>query len=219
MLGSLDLAGIGASPSTSSPYAGNNQSNDFQIFLKMMTAQIKAQNPLSPMDGRDFALQLATFSGVEQQTRTNKILTEFVAIQDDKAFLQAASLIGKKVNAGESISFDGRPLELEFDIGPGVELDDLNLVIMSSAGYVFPERRIPANLNRFVWNGLDGEGYMVGDGQYKFRVQGYKDGEKVLDLPANVYSEVQKISKLGSEKYLHLNIGETISLSDVSEVR
>ena len=39
--------------------------SDFTMFLKMLTTQIKNQDPLDPMDFTDFAVQLATFSGVE----------------------------------------------------------------------------------------------------------------------------------------------------------
>ena len=40
---------------------------DFETFLKMLTTQIRNQDPLNPMEGSEFAVQLATFSGVEQQ--------------------------------------------------------------------------------------------------------------------------------------------------------
>lgn len=46
-------------------------SSDFETFLKMLTTQIKNQDPLNPMEGTEFAVQLATFSGVEQQVMTN----------------------------------------------------------------------------------------------------------------------------------------------------
>ncbi|MEY5038566.1 MAG: flagellar basal body rod modification protein, partial [Pseudomonadota bacterium] len=45
-------------------------SSDFDTFLKMLTAQMQNQDPLNPMDSTDYATQLATFSGVEQQART-----------------------------------------------------------------------------------------------------------------------------------------------------
>ena len=42
-------------------------SSDFETFLKMLTAQIKNQDPLKPMDSSEFATQLATFPSLEQQ--------------------------------------------------------------------------------------------------------------------------------------------------------
>lgn len=37
------------------------------LFLKLMMAQLKNQNPLSPVDGVNFLTQLSQITGVEQQ--------------------------------------------------------------------------------------------------------------------------------------------------------
>ena len=41
-------------------------------FLKLLVAQLKNQDPLNPMDGKDMAAQLAQFSTVEQLIAMNK---------------------------------------------------------------------------------------------------------------------------------------------------
>jgi flagellar basal-body rod modification protein FlgD len=51
-------------------------------FLKMFVAQLKNQDPLNPMDGKDMAAQLAQFSTVEQLIAMNKTL-EAQAGKDD----------------------------------------------------------------------------------------------------------------------------------------
>ncbi|WP_337172001.1 flagellar hook capping FlgD N-terminal domain-containing protein [Gemmatimonas aurantiaca] len=43
-------------------------------FLKMLVAQLKNQDPLNPMDGKDMAAQLAQFSTVEQLLKMNESL-------------------------------------------------------------------------------------------------------------------------------------------------
>lgn len=49
--------------------------SDFETFLIMLTTQMQNQDPLNPIDSSDFAVQLATFSSVEQQVKTNDLLT------------------------------------------------------------------------------------------------------------------------------------------------
>ena len=49
-------------------------SSDFETFLKMLTVQMKNQDPLNPVESTDYATQLATFSGVEQAVLTNDLL-------------------------------------------------------------------------------------------------------------------------------------------------
>jgi flagellar basal-body rod modification protein FlgD len=52
--------------------ASTTISSDFDTFLKMLTAQIQNQDPLNPIDSTDYAVQLATFASVEQQTLANQ---------------------------------------------------------------------------------------------------------------------------------------------------
>ena len=60
------------SQSTSiAPSSNSALSSDFETFLKMLTVQMENQDPLNPVDSADFAVQLATFSSVEQQVLTN----------------------------------------------------------------------------------------------------------------------------------------------------
>jgi len=44
------------------------------MFLQLMVAQLKNQNPLNPMDGTDFLQQLSQISGVEQMVEMRKQL-------------------------------------------------------------------------------------------------------------------------------------------------
>jgi flagellar basal-body rod modification protein FlgD len=57
--------------------ASNPVTADFQSFLRLLTAQLRNQDPLSPLDSTQFVAQLASFSTVEQlasaNTRLDKI--------------------------------------------------------------------------------------------------------------------------------------------------
>ena len=53
-------------PSSPTPTGtgANKLSTDFNAFIKMLTAQVKNQDPLKPIDSTEFATQLATFSSL-----------------------------------------------------------------------------------------------------------------------------------------------------------
>ena len=47
---------------------------EFSTFLTLLTAQIKNQDPLAPLDSTQFVEQLATFSNLELQAKGNATL-------------------------------------------------------------------------------------------------------------------------------------------------
>ncbi len=47
---------------------------EFSTFLSLLTAQIRNQDPLSPLDSTQFVQQLATFSSLELQATGNNHL-------------------------------------------------------------------------------------------------------------------------------------------------
>jgi flagellar basal-body rod modification protein FlgD len=56
-------------------------------FLKLLVAQLKNQDPLNPMDGKDMAAQLAQFSSVEQLIQLNTAIGD---IQDSQTAMTEA---------------------------------------------------------------------------------------------------------------------------------
>ena len=69
----LAAAATTAEPSATQTMSGTAKA-DFDAFLTMLTAQVRHQDPLAPLDSTQFVEQLATFSAVEQQVETNKHL-------------------------------------------------------------------------------------------------------------------------------------------------
>lgn len=49
---------------------------EFDTFLRLLTAQIENQDPLAPLESTQFVEQLATFSGLELQAKANNILED-----------------------------------------------------------------------------------------------------------------------------------------------
>ena len=63
-------------------------------FLKLLTTQLRNQDPLKPMDDTQSIAQLAQFSAVQS---TNQLKASFEKFQSNFAVLQSAGLLGTKV--------------------------------------------------------------------------------------------------------------------------
>ncbi|XJZ28502.1 flagellar hook assembly protein FlgD [Bacillota bacterium Lsc_1132] len=66
-------------------------------FLKILMTQLQHQDPLNPLQDKDFIAQMATFSTLEQITNLGASMDKFVKLNEQNQLLQASSLIGKTV--------------------------------------------------------------------------------------------------------------------------
>jgi len=73
-------------------------SMDYDSFLKLLIAEMKNQDPLSPKDSSEFVAQFASFSQVEQAIKTNQKLDELLSAS---SFAQTGSLIGRHAVSGD----------------------------------------------------------------------------------------------------------------------
>jgi flagellar basal-body rod modification protein FlgD len=128
-----DVASVTATAAASGAQATNaaEQTLDKDAFLRLLITQIRYQDPLSPMEDREFIAQLAQFSTLEQMQQMN---TGFAAFQLMSLTTQALALVGRQVTAQvpgetepltgtvEAVTFaQGRPLllmgEREIELG------------------------------------------------------------------------------------------------------
>ncbi|MCL4294736.1 MAG: hypothetical protein KJ077_03370 [Anaerolineae bacterium] len=72
-----------------------------EAFMTLLLAQMKNQDPLKPMEDKDFIAQLAQFNSLSQLTEMNKTIKELMASQ---TLAQGSALIGKTVSG---LSGDG----------------------------------------------------------------------------------------------------------------
>lgn len=100
--------------------------SDFQTFLVMLTTQMQNQDPLNPIDSTDYASQLATFSGVEQQVKTNQLLESLSAQIGLSGIAQYAGWVGMEARVDAPSMFNSVPITL-FPT-PAIDADQAILV-------------------------------------------------------------------------------------------
>ena len=154
-------------------------SSDFDTFLRMLTTQIQNQDPLNPMDSADFALQLATFSGVEQQVRTNTLLSDLAAQMSVAGLGDIAGWVGMEARVSGPVEFEGEPVELYLSAPKGAQRADLVVTDESGAEVQRVPLGLPLPDGAVVWAGTRQDGTALPQGQYRFAVQGFAGEDSV----------------------------------------
>src|SRR5690625_4518191 len=66
-------------------------------FLKILMAQLQNQDPLNPLDDKDFIAQMATFSSLEQLMNMSESIDALVQNQLISPIVQYSHMVGKEV--------------------------------------------------------------------------------------------------------------------------
>ena len=142
-------------------------------FMKILVAQLQAQDPLAPMEGQEFASQLAQFSSLEQLTNVNSNLEASQAFDLAMSNSAALALIGKNVDApGNTIDLKSGEVEtLSFSLDSGAA--EVGIDIFDSTGAKVSTVNLGAQksgLSEYVWSGTDSSGALLPSGNYTFNI-------------------------------------------------
>jgi len=162
--------------------------SDFETFLRMLTTQLRNQDPLSPMESTDFAVQLATFAGVEQQTLTNQRLATLASSLGAGDIGRLAGWIGMEARVAAPVRHEGGPRTLSF--APNPSADQLLVRISDAAGRAVGFIPAPRGGGDFEWDGITGAGTPLGPGTYTFTLENYAGGELIATSAVEVFARV-----------------------------
>ena len=172
----------------------DTQKNDknYDTFLKMMTAQIKNQDPLKPMSADQLAVQLATFSGVEQQTRTNDLLNKLLTQNALGAMSQVVGWVGKEARLAAPAYFDGST-PVTISPSPAADADKAVLVVKDQAGNEVSRTELPISTVDYKWQGLDSDGNHLPKGVYSLSMESYQADQLLGTSDVEYYGKVSEI--------------------------
>ncbi|RJE81932.1 flagellar hook capping FlgD N-terminal domain-containing protein [Paracoccus onubensis] len=190
---------------------------DFDTFLALLTTQLQNQDPLNPLEGHEFAAQLATFSGVEQQAYTNKLLGQMMKALGANELGQAAGWIGKEARTTAPIWFGNEPLTLEIE--PAPLADDVDLITYNSAGLEIARERIGSGSGQIDWFGRDTQGEKLPDDHYYFRIESILNGNVIAQSEVGAYARIEGVRKAETGTELILANGTTIAASQIDALR
>ncbi|MEO1689072.1 MAG: flagellar hook capping FlgD N-terminal domain-containing protein, partial [Pseudomonadota bacterium] len=192
-------------------------STDFETFLTLLTAQMRNQDPLQPVESTEFVAQLASFSAVEQQIGTNERLDSLLDAMNGGSGAGLAEWIGREVRAAAPTRFDGDPVEVL--VRPQPDAVAASLVVRDSTGAVVQTQTVDPASETVSWSGQTGIG-IAPEGTYSFDVEYTTADGEISVVAAEVYAEVVEVRLSGDgAASLILDGGGEVASDDVTALR
>lgn len=188
-------------------------SSDFDTFLRMLTTQIQNQDPLNPIDSADYAVQLATFSGVEQQVRTNELLASLVARSGTGGLADLADWVGRTARVAAPVSFHGTPLTVA--LAPAASAEQADLIVRDGQGREVDRQGVPLGQDEIEWvpPGPPPAGPLT------FHLESRAGGEIVAEARSAVYLPVREVRMEAGAPLVVLAGGDAIPAAAVTALR
>lgn len=185
--------GLNAKPAARSSSLGQAD------FLRLMTEQLKNQDPLKPLDNAQFLGQLAQFSTVQGIDKMQSAMEAVASVMESDQTLRAAGLVGRDALVEVST--------VDLQAGAGVRGEvtatsagPVTFDVVDAAGTRVRQMTIQANAagnTAFAWDGRDDAGQPAAAGRYTVRAasgSGATDAGTTEALTVRVAARVDSVS-------------------------
>lgn len=205
---------------------GSNLDKD--SFMLLLVTQFKYQDPLNPMEDKEFIAQMAQFSSLEQLMNLNTSMKGLTDATNTQQMVNATSYIGKQVTVtGNSIGKTTNETTKEvsvtrFRYAPADNTAGGTITIRDADNNaVYVEELSAKNKGTtydFVWDGKRNDGTVAGDGVYTVNlVLRDTNGDAVLSDQV-VDAKVTGVVTDNGVVYLGLEGGQLMPLANVRQV-
>jgi len=200
-----------------------NQGNDLgkDTFLRLLTTQMQAQDPLNPMDNTEFVAQLSQFTSLERLENMSQSIEQMALGMAANTSAQMVSFVGKTVQVSTSTVHLDEGSTTGFGVELGQDAKEITVTIRDEEGRVVRELELGARAkgeHDLTWDGLDADGSPAPEGKYTVEV-GAKDAEGVK-VPSGTRAtrRVEAVSFSGGAPRLVLQGELEVTLGDVVRV-
>lgn len=191
-------------------------------FLKLMIAQLKNQDPTSPMESQEFLQQLAQFSTVSGINNLQTSVSSLASSLQSSQALQASTMVGRDV----LVASESLPLAATGGASGAIELSEaatnLGVSVYDRNGTLV--KRIDlgsrsAGLVNFDWDGTNVKGERVPQGSYQLKAEAVVDKETV-SYPTYINEKVNSVTlqRNGAGPLLNLSSLGTVTLDQLKQI-
>ncbi len=192
-------------------------------FLTMLTAQLKNQDPMNPMDNSQMTTQLAQLNMVDGINQVNTMLQSMMDNFATSQANEATAMVGRAVLVGGSDLqlVDGNALG-GFDLtGPA---DDVQVSVLDANGKEVTKLSLgkaEAGSHVFTWDGKMADGKTVAPNDtYKLKFSATLDGQAVdaKNINSLQLGTVTSVIRNGNSAELQVGGLGTFKMSDIKQI-
>lgn len=190
-------------------------------FMLLLVTQLKNQDPLKPLEDKDFISQLAQFSSLEETKKISTSIEGLTSAQTSATKTGSVGFIGKQViSIGDSVKLVGGsagPLQYNLEKGASsvdVSITDASGKVVRTLHYT----NVQSGMNSAQWDGRDNDGNKLSDGDYKFDVKASAVDGSLVQASTTMTGIVTSVKYKLGQPYLIIGSAE-VPLSNVMEVK
>jgi flagellar basal-body rod modification protein FlgD len=201
---------------------GATKESPKETFLTLLVAQLQHQDPLAPQDNTQFTAQLAQFTSLEQLQNMNTNLSALMSAQTITNNLQAATLLGKEVQAqNDKVQVQKQGGATPFHYSLVTDSAKVQIDVLDQSGNTV--RTIQAGAQKagsqnLAWNGKDTQGKALPEGAYHFKVTAQDKAGKPVAVDASLKGTVDEVAYDGKQPYLVVG-GNRVDLTALTDVK
>lgn len=192
----LDLDALGIAAASNGKTVTKKTNLDQSDFLKLLTTQLKNQDPLKPVENEAFVAQMAQFSSLSGITEMNTKLGGILEAMNSNQLSTATSLVGKYalVSGATAVPDSAGAAYGQLDIPAGAT--NVTVTIKDTAGAVVRTLSlgaVEAGKHDFAWDGKNDAGVAVTPGPVTIAATASVAGKREA-LGTSVYALVQAVN-------------------------
>lgn len=188
-------------------------------FMKLLAHQLKNQDPMKPMDQKDFSSNLAQFSQLEQLTALNKKFDGMNANNDNEKRFQGASFLGKKVvTSGTTIDYNGEGQNVELPFYLDRSAKNVMIRIYDSKNQMIgkiDQADLGKGQQGVTWDGVGLDGQIAPKEAYHFDVIAFDEKNEKFMGVTKAEGTVTGVRFENGETILDVAGGKKVFLKDV----
>ncbi|MDN0074271.1 flagellar hook assembly protein FlgD [Crenobacter sp. SG2303] len=215
-------SGTSSTSSASSVLGNTGSASDIQNqFLTLLVTQLKAQDPLNPMDNSQMTSQMAQISTVGGLEKLNTTMGQVLQSQVANQAMMATSLVGHQV----MVAGNGLTLGSSGDVQGGVALNSaaaaMQITVTDGNGKVVDTLQVSSpktGLNNFSWDGADSNGNRLPAGTYTFSAKAVDNAGTSVAATTYGYQNVNAVTWNQGVPLLVTGDGQQHSLGDVVQL-